>query len=101
MKLPHTAALVLAGWYLMSPPVMRIPRRGSIVNHSAHLRYWRIRGSYTSSGDCDDAKGAMLMLASGNPAKLPEDYSDLSADVMSEVTESMVCVAADDPRLDP
>jgi hypothetical protein len=43
----------------------------------------------------------MLMLASGNPPKLPEGYSDLSADVMSEVTESMVCVAADDPRLDP
>jgi hypothetical protein len=101
MKLRHTAAFALAGWYLMSPPVMRIPRRGSIVNHDAQLRYWKIRGSYESSDDCDDAKGAMLMLAAGDPAKMPGNFADLSPEVLSEVTGSLVCVAADSPRLDP
>jgi hypothetical protein len=99
MKLQHAGALVLMGWYLISPPVNLVPRRGYIVNHAAHLGYWKIRGSYESSADCDDAKGAMLMLAADNPAKMPEDFSDLSPEVMGEVTGSLVCVAADDPRL--
>jgi len=69
------------------------------VNPAAHLGYWKIRGSYGSSGDCEDAKGAMLKLAADNPAKMPDDFSDLSPEVMSEVTESLICISTDDPRL--
>jgi hypothetical protein len=99
MKLRHAGAFALMGWYLMSPPVMRIPRRGFVVNPAAGLGYWKIRGSYESSSDCDDAKGAILMLAADNPAKMPEDFSDLSPAVMSEVTGSLLCVSTGDPRL--
>jgi hypothetical protein len=99
MKLRHATTLALVGWYLMSPPVMRIPRRGSIVNHTAHLRYWKIRGSYESFGECEGAKGAMLKSAAENPAKMPEDFIDISPTVLGEVTESLVCIASDDPRL--
>jgi len=41
----------------------------------------------------------MLKLAADNPAKMPDDFSDLSPEVMSEVTESLICIATDDPRL--
>src|ERR1700728_2500132 len=99
MKLCHAATLALTGWFLISPPVMRVPRRGDIVNPAANLRYWKIRGSYESSSDCDDAKGAMPMLAADDPAKMPVDFRDVAPAVMSEVTGSLVCIDADDPRL--
>jgi hypothetical protein len=99
MSARHAAALTLAGWLMLSPPVMRIPRLGSRVNHVAHLKYWKVRGSYESAGDCDDAKGAMVMAAEANPAKMPESFIDLSPTVVVEVTDSLICVPSDDPRL--
>ena len=69
------------------------------MNYAAHLGYWKIRGSYKSTDDCEDAKGAMLTLLAENPAKMPDDFADLSPAVRSEVIESLVCIATDDPRL--
>jgi len=69
------------------------------VNHAAHLSYWKIRGSYESLGDCDHARGAMLIFTAANPPTLPEVFIDLSPSVMSEVTKSLVCISSDDPRL--
>jgi len=99
MKPRHTVALALAGWYLMSPPVMRIPRAESKVNHIAHLRYWKIRGTYPSRSDCEDARHAALELAKANPANMPDTYVDLSPSLLSEVANSEVCVSGDDSRL--
>jgi hypothetical protein len=99
MKLCHAAALALAVWYLMSPPVMRIPRLGSRVNHVAHLKYWKVRGTYPSAIACGEARGAMAMSVGANPEKLPDEFIDLSPEVMSEVTESLICVSSDDADL--
>ena len=100
-KLRHAAALALTGWYLMSPPVIRVPRRGPVVNPVAHFKYWKIRGSYESSDDCEDAKRAMPMLVSENPEKMPKGFDDLSPAAVPEVIKSLVCIPADDPRLKP
>ena len=99
MKVNYAATFALTAWYLLSPPVMRVPRRGNIVNPTASLSYWKVRGSYESAADCENAKGATITLAADNPTKIPADFKDLEPDVMSEVTERSVCVAADDPRL--
>jgi hypothetical protein len=90
VKRRHTVTLALAGWYLMSPPVMRIPRTGSGVNHAAQLRYWKIRGTYPSHSDCEDARRAALELAKANLANMPETYVDLSPSLLTEVANSLV-----------
>jgi hypothetical protein len=99
VKHRHAVTLALAGWYLMSPPVMRIPRTGSRVNHAAQLRYWKIRGTYPSHSDCEDAIRAALELAKAKPANMPETYVDLSPSLLTEVANSLVCVSDDDSRL--
>ena len=99
MSFRHAAALALVGWYLMSPPVMRIPRMGLRVNPTASMGYWKIRGTYQSLFDCEDAKRAMLTLAEGDPANMPDAFADLSPLIMRAVTQSSVCISSDDPRL--
>jgi hypothetical protein len=100
MKLHRAGALALASWYLMSPPIMRIPRSGSKLNPAAHLRYWKIRGTYPSLSDCDDAGRAMLGAATGNSANLSDDILDLSPSEMRELIKDLVCVSSDDPGLE-
>jgi hypothetical protein len=98
MKLRH-AAPALAVWYLMSPPVMRIPRYGAKVNPAAHLNYWKVRGSYASLADCDAAGRALFASIQANPENPPDGLWDLDSSVMSEVAKDLVCVSSDDPRL--
>lgn len=97
--LRYHAVLALAVWYLMTPPVIRVPRSASRVNPAAHLKYWRIRGSYASLSACDDAGRALLKIAKANPDNMPESVADLSSDVMGQVMQNMVCISSDDPRL--
>jgi hypothetical protein len=97
-SLRHLAALVV-GWYLISPPIIRVPRRGSIVNYGAHLPYWKIRGRYASFEDCEQVETASLMLPGNDPDQIPEDFIDVDPEIMDELVESMICVATDDPGL--
>jgi hypothetical protein len=99
MKLHHAGAVALTTWYLMTPPVMRIPRYGSKPNPTAHFRYWTIRGTYPSLSDCDRAAAALLGRVNSNPNNLPEAFSDLDPSVMSEVTRNLACISSDDPQL--
>jgi|HubBroStandDraft_6_1064221.scaffolds.fasta_scaffold960485_2 hypothetical protein len=98
MKL-RRCALALMTWYLMTPPVMRIPRYGSKPNPAAHFRYWTIRGTYPSLADCDRGAAALLKLINSHPENLPDAFSDLDPDVIGEVTRNLACVSSDDPQL--
>jgi hypothetical protein len=99
MKPRHAAAVALVGWYLISPPIIRIPRSGCRVNPAAKLRYWKVRGNYPSIGDCDAAGRAILKLANANSDHLPDDLIDLSPYALRELTQSLLCISSDDPRL--
>ena len=96
MKLRHVPPLALAVWYLLSPPVMRLPRWAYEANTRARLKYWKVRGAYASLSDCDVAGRALIAL---DPAHLPDDFVDLPPAVISEVTKNLFCIADDDPRL--
>jgi hypothetical protein len=88
-------AAVLVAWYLMTPPVIRVPRHGSIINPAAHLKYWKIRGSYASLADCDFAGRAVIKIAKDNPDNMPEGWEGVDLGL----AQNMLCVSDDDPRL--
>lgn len=99
MSLRDGAALALAGWYLLSPPVLRLPKFCLRVNPAAHLKYWKVRGNYASIADCDVAARAIIALAKTSPDSLPAPFDDLAPEVMHDVMQNLVCIADDDPRL--
>lgn len=83
MKLRHTAALALMGWYLIVPtPEMARARRDDVS-----LSRWYQIGSYDSADDCNQAKNGMLYSKSQSNAD--ENWA----------TSRLQCVADDDPRL--
>jgi len=84
MKLQHAAALALAGWYLMTPPIQAKGR----YETSAPLSKWRIEAGFGSSEDC---KKTLVGLASR--AREEGKTQDI------EAVKDAQCVATDDSRL--
>ena len=83
MKLRHTAALALVGWYLVMPtPEMASARRDDVS-----LSHWYQIGTYDSADDCNQAKSGMLY-----------SKSQTNADENWRMAR-LQCVAEDDPRL--
>jgi len=68
------AALALAGWYLMLPPITLEPNPH--VSFDAPLSQWFIESNYNSTGACEVGRAALLVRM-----------------------QSARCVAAEDPRL--
>jgi hypothetical protein len=81
MKLHHTAALAVAGWYLIMPPLGSDGRR----DDSAPLPQWKIRGSFDTAVECVDALAEQL-------------GSDLPEMVRQTILASR-CISTDDPQL--
>jgi len=73
-KFSCTAALALAGWFLMLPPIKLEPNPH--VSFNAPLSQWFVEGSYNSTGACEVGRAALLVRM-----------------------QSARCVAAEDPRL--
>jgi hypothetical protein len=77
MKLHHTAALALVGWYLMVPPAEHVNLPISRWNHIA---------SFDTADKCETDRVNLEKDNRGNPAKQ-------KLILLSE------CIASDDPRL--
>ena len=73
-KLCCAAALVLAGWYLILPPIQLEP--SPHFNFDAPLSQWFIESNYASTGACELGRAALLVRM-----------------------ERALCVASKDPRL--
>jgi hypothetical protein len=86
IKLRHTAAMALMGWYLFVPPLTRTwwigPER---YDDAAPLSRWTIDRSFDKAGVCEAARQATQQQA--GDAAIRMDHA--------------VCVASDDPRLRP
>jgi hypothetical protein len=89
MKLHHTAALALMGWYLILPP--RDARKPEGYNPDAPLKQWYQARAFDSAKACEDARQEFI------------GYSETgeSADhkLMLDALESGRCISTDDPRL--
>ena len=85
MNLRHTAALALAGWYLMGPPMNSDLK----VDDSAPISQWKIMLSFDTAAECEKKRAQTLREIA--PRKQDAPYSDIAS--------ASVCVATDDPRL--
>ena len=96
-KLRHTAALALAGWYLMVPPVV-FKHGKRVVATEASLAKWTILQDFASRSQCEAAgrnlresvkvRFSEAVTADRQLARLAKTSSDIAR-----------CIAIDDLRL--
>ena len=102
MKLRHAAALALAGWYLMMPPVYRngkdvdpdIDIGGTHLDETAPLSKWAIVASFDSAAECEKN-----LLAGRDLSVIPWEPNLKSHKAIKRLWEFAACIASDDPRL--
>ncbi len=84
MKLRHTAAVVLTGWFLITPP----PLANGHFDPAAALSKWKIEGGAGTREQCKETQA--VLSASAVKEKRPGDI---------EAVKNAQCVSQDDPRL--
>jgi hypothetical protein len=84
MKLQHTAALALTGWFLITPP----PQANGRYDTSAPLSRWKIEGGAGTRKECKDTQA--LLTSRAIKESRPSDV---------EAVKDAQCVPMDDPRL--
>ncbi len=88
----HAAALVLAGWYLLTPPLIK---SSESYNPKAPLRQWQVWKTFESAPACNEAvkhlNGAQL-----NSIDPGERYTALMEQTPGFQFQ---CISSDDPRL--
>jgi hypothetical protein len=85
MKLRHTAAAVLAGWFLITPP----PQANGHYDTSAPLSKWKIEEGAGTKEQCRETRALLSSRA------LKEGRSG-----DAEEAKDAQCVSMDDPRLE-
>lgn len=109
---PHTAALALAAWYLLAPPVSK----NGALDTSASLSAWEQFGAFDTADACEKASmqlnecAAVLRGKPGNvvqacggpvpnkPIKNKKKQDAVVKEVALQVL-SAECISTDDPRL--
>ena len=95
---PHhrsICALLVVGWYLLSPPVAG----NYSFNTDAPLREWRHAGGYDTAAACEDERRSWIQDA-GQLARIPPagEASEFSRAMFKGAVLSF-CVTSDDARL--
>jgi hypothetical protein len=106
MKLRHTAALALVGWYLMTPPITLkglADPKATLIDGSAPISQWSQESSFDSAEKCEQERKAEEQLATEalqqNPHLL-DDRAKYGLQAMDFLLKrSAQCIATDDPRL--
>ncbi len=88
MKIRHTAALALVGWYLMVPPP------GSPPGETEGLRRWQILSSFDSAKECEAERASVKKRAADSATKSESAEPGLQSVLFA------VCIATDDPGLE-
>jgi hypothetical protein len=100
MRLHHTAALVLVGWYLITAPVSD---HGAIIYQDAPLSQWTKSLRLNSESDCEAKRQEAIDNSQDSVALVPnsEVDEDSKRDAANAVNQAVVsrCIADDDPRL--
>jgi hypothetical protein len=97
MKLHHTAALALLGWYLMLAPHQS--NRSKPFNFDAPLSKWQQGESYDSKAECEKIRRTQV---SDRQDKYEAVKSRRTKQVLRRAIDRLQhgqCVAADDLRL--
>jgi hypothetical protein len=93
MKLYHTAALALVGWYLMVPPRYGLEDlRQKVPTHEhAPLPQWTIVRVFDSARECEKA-----LVETWNSDRAIDEHFGIPSPPHEEQAQ---CIATDDPRL--
>ena len=99
MKLRHTAALALTGWYLMLPPTVGTVSSANVrIEDHAPFSQWEILDSFDAAKDCAQARG--LTWKRGEKYPVPTVITPKTLEQLSAGRDNFAtCVATDDPRL--
>ncbi len=96
MKISHAAALVLVGFYLITPPVTESGLGISIDPHLS-LSIWDIQGTFDTKEECEKQRA---QLKEDNPAPTgPWHRADADRNSQAEALRNGQCVSTGDPRL--
>jgi len=85
MKFRHAAALALAGWYLLAPPL----HKGE-VDEKAPLKEWTVLHSFGTVTECSQWLSVLLHKANLDPG---------TRTVVKHRLLAASCMSSDDPRL--
>jgi hypothetical protein len=90
----------LAGWYLMSPPIV-----DQVVHNEAPLSQWRSMSSYDTAMECEQDRRTIEADLRANPYTSAEGRREhptevpLSPEQTMRRIESAQCISDSDPRL--
>jgi len=95
MKLPDTAALMLAGWSLLLPPVSRTMR----LEMSPDLSRWNVHSKHLTQAECEQERRRLLALAAPPVDQPQSSLRRPGRDALAAQYRSSRCVSSDDPAL--
>jgi hypothetical protein len=98
MKLRHTAALALTGWYLMLAP-RTSDTLPVTYDATAPLGQWNVVGSYDTAAECDKGKHEIPNQILQNRDKMTAEKKVAATQTVTNLLSSSDCIASDDPRL--
>jgi hypothetical protein len=87
MKLSHTAALTLAGWYLLVPLA-----DNNRVFDELPIWAWKTAAIFDTARECQEA----LLWGKAQPA---HHLVGITLDAYKRRQRASICIASDDPRL--
>jgi len=101
IKLRHTAAIALLGWYLMTPPLNNV----SYPDSDAPLKSWHLEKSFDSARECEAGRYDPYVAAAQTEKRLLAEHPEIKQGVdnylrtrQNELAAAK-CIASDDPRL--
>jgi hypothetical protein len=97
VRLRHSVALALVGWYLVVPPTTT-SSGGMMLNPHTPLRLWQIQGTFVSKPDCENALSEYTSDPENNPFyRAATDPIARKALAQEKIIAD--CIASGDPRL--
>jgi hypothetical protein len=100
MRPRHAAALVLVGWYLMTPPL----GKNNLFDYDASVSRWTIQHVFDSAADCDlvrsrwRERAQRMGKAWSEKKKLAPEDEKITLGQFYDFGDCE-CIATDDPRL--
>jgi hypothetical protein len=95
MKLQHTAAIVLAGWSLILPPVSRTLR----LDMNPDLSKWKVHSKHRTEAECQQERSRLLALAAPPQDQPKSSLRRPGRDALAAQYRSSRCVSSNDPAL--
>jgi hypothetical protein len=97
MKFYHAAAVPLAGWLLLLPPVSRTMR----VDMTPDLSKWKVQSRHATAAECEQEHRRLLGLATPSTPAPKGSLRRIGHEVMAARYQNARCVSSEDPALKP